>query len=116
MSDVKMKNYMEDCVADLIDSVLKDINACRCEKCKYDIMAIALNSLPPKYVVTKKGQLYTKLTALQNQSDVDVISAITKASVIVSKSPRHDAKKTTPQTGSALFEDNSDADFSDANA
>lgn len=86
----EIKNYMEVCVKDMIMPVLKEINSCTCSKCRFDITAIALNSLPPKYVVTKKGQLYTKLSALQQQFDVDIISAITKAAVIVSRAPRHD--------------------------
>jgi competence protein ComFB len=89
LSDIRIKNYMEDCVSDMLDQVLKDINVCSCEKCKYDITAIALNSLAPKYVVTPKGELYTKLSSLAQQSDVDIISAITKASVIVNRNPRH---------------------------
>jgi competence protein ComFB len=92
MADVRIKNYMEDCVSDMLDTVLKDINVCDCGKCKYDITAIALNSLPPKYVVTRKGQLYTKLSSLQQQFDVDIIAAITKASVIVSRNPRHNGE------------------------
>ncbi len=85
-----IKNYMEDAVISVLDSVLNDVNGCTCEKCRLDALAIALNSLPPKYVVTKKGQLYTKIAALQQQFDVDIIAAITKASVIVKRSPRHD--------------------------
>jgi competence protein ComFB len=80
---------MEDCVADMLDGVLHDIHSCTCEKCRYDITAIALNSLPSKYVVTKRGELYTKLDALQQQFDVDIIAAITKAAVIVNRNPRH---------------------------
>jgi competence protein ComFB len=91
MAEVRIKNYMEDVVADMLDNVLKEIHSCTCEKCKYDITAIALNSLPPKYVVTRKGQLYTKLSALQQQFDVDLIAAITKAAVIVNRNPRHHA-------------------------
>lgn len=85
-----IKNYMEDCVKDMLPSILEDVNSCTCEECYYDITAIALNSLPPKYVVTHKGQLYTKLAVLQRQFEVDIIAAITKASVIVSRSPRHE--------------------------
>ena len=84
-----MKNYMEDCVGDMIEPVLNNINSCKCEVCRYDIKAIALNSLPPKYVVTQKGQLYTKISALQHQFDVDIIAAVTKAAVIVGRNPRH---------------------------
>ncbi len=85
-----LKNYMEVCVEDQIEAVLKQINCCSCENCQLDITAIALNSLPPKYVVTRKGQFYTKLSGLQQQFDVDVIAAITKAAEIVSRSPRHE--------------------------
>jgi competence protein ComFB len=53
-------------------------------------MAIALNTLPPKYVVTPKGHLYSKIETLQRQNDVDLIAAITKGAMIVSRMPRHD--------------------------
>ena len=85
-----IRNYMEDCVIDLLGPVLENLSSCQCENCALDIMAIALNALPTKYVVTKKGELYTKLSSLQNQSDVDIITAIAKASVVVSRNPRHD--------------------------
>ncbi len=88
----EIRNYMEVCVQEMLESVLDNINGCKCEKCKLDITAIALNTLPPKYVVTKKGELYAKLNAFQQQIDVDLISAITKAAVIVSRYPRHDVE------------------------
>ena len=94
MRSLKMRNYMEDCVLDMLDPVLERMKVCRCEACRYDIAAIALNSLPPKYVVTKMGQLYAKMITLQQQFDVDIIAALTKASVIVSRSPRHEECKT----------------------
>jgi len=89
MAEVRIKNYMEECVSDMLDGVLEEIHACACERCRYDITAIALNSLPAKYVVTKRGQLYTKLNALQQQFYVDIIAAITKAAVIVGRAPHH---------------------------
>lgn len=85
-----IKNYMATCVEDALDSILKCTGSCTCEKCRLDIAAIALNSLPPKYVVTKKGQMYIKLGNLQKQFDVDIIAAITKAIVIVNRQPRHE--------------------------
>lgn len=85
----EMKNYMEVCVANMLTRVLEGINTCTCENCRYDITAITLNSLPTKYVVTKQGQLYTKLYSLQQQFDVDIIAAITKAAAIVAENPRH---------------------------
>jgi len=90
VQDLEIKNYMEACVGDMLRPVLDGLNACQCDNCIMDILAISLNSLPTKYVVTKKGKLYTKISNLQNQFDVDIIAAIAKASVIVSRNPRHD--------------------------
>jgi competence protein ComFB len=86
---VILKNYMEDVVLNIMDSVLKDMEICKCEKCKMDIAALALNNLPTKYVVSEKGQLYSKLHILRKQFEVDAITEITKAAVLVSKSPQH---------------------------
>lgn len=84
-----IKNYMEELVDMMIDNVLKDLNICSCNQCKTDIMAIALNMLPTKYVVTKEGTAYTKTNLLIQQFEVDIITAVTKAAEIVKKSPRH---------------------------
>ncbi len=85
----KLKNYMEEIVAHKIDQLLKIMNFCNCEKCRLDIMAIALNDLPSKYVVTEKGELFTKLKELESQFEVDVETAIVKAALFVSKNPKH---------------------------
>jgi competence protein ComFB len=71
-------------------SVLKQLDICKCDRCQLDIFANVLNQLPPKYVVTKKGQLYTKLSSLQHQFDVDIIAAVTKAANLIGGNPRHD--------------------------
>lgn len=86
----QLKNYMEEIVFNMMKEVLENINVCTCDKCILDIAAIALNGLPPKYVVTEKGELYSKVNILQQQFEVDVIAAITKAADIVKKHPRHE--------------------------
>ncbi|MBZ4644725.1 MAG: competence protein ComFB [Petroclostridium sp.] len=84
-----LKNYMEEVVFNMLERVLNDIHCCTCEKCLMDIAALALNHLPPKYVVTEKGELYTKVNTLQQQCEADVTAAIIKAAEIVKKNPRH---------------------------
>ena len=84
-----IRNYMEDCVEGLIDKVMHEVGCCKCENCKYDITAIALNNLSPKYVVTRRGEFYTKLDFLHQQFDVDIIATITKAIALVNRNPRH---------------------------
>lgn len=88
----KLKNYMEEIVFNQMKDVLADINVCKCEKCKMDIAAIALNDLPTKYIVTEKGELYSKINILMQQFEVDVVSAITKAAILVKRNPRHSVK------------------------
>lgn len=86
---MEIKNYMEVCVENMLDKVVSETDVCKCEKCRLDITAIALNNLPAKYVVTTKGTLYSKLTTLEYQFDVDIITAIARAIDIVKANPRH---------------------------
>ncbi|HHW22484.1 MAG TPA: late competence development ComFB family protein [Clostridiaceae bacterium] len=85
----QMKNYMEEIVLNTMDEILKDIKMCTCDRCRYDIAAKALNDLPPQYIVTRKGEIYSKINNLKTQFEVDVISAITKAAIIVKRNPNH---------------------------
>jgi len=85
-----IKNYMEEFVFNQMAEVLEDIKMCKCEKCIMDIAAIALNDLPPKYIVTEKGELFSKVNSLRRQFEVDIIAAIIKAAIIVKRNPRHD--------------------------
>lgn len=87
---LSMRNYMEVIVMNAMDDILKDINMCKCEKCRLDVAAKALNDLPPQYIVTEKGEVYSKINSLQAQFEVDVIAAITKAAILVKRNPQHD--------------------------
>jgi len=84
------KNYMEDVVFHYLENALADADCCKCQRCRMDIAAYALNRLPIKYVVTRKGEMYSKLLELQQQFKVDVIMALLKGIEVVKKNPRHD--------------------------
>lgn len=85
-----LHNTMEKAVFNIIDRVLsKKEDVCKCEKCKLDIIAIALNNLPPKYVVTEKGHLYSKVNEMEIQFEADIVKELVKAIETVSKSPQH---------------------------
>ncbi|GFN21743.1 MAG: late competence development ComFB family protein [Thermoanaerobacteraceae bacterium] len=87
---IVLKNYMENCVWELLDEVLaKDPDACRCEICRHDIAALALNRLPPRYVVRDEGAVYTKLCMLEAQYRADIYAALTEALMQVKANPRH---------------------------
>lgn len=87
---LKIYNYMEFIVADELEKLLACEEAlCKCQKCKLDIIAWALNRLPPKYIVSEKGRIYTRLDEQNTQFRVDVIRQLTKAMFNVSKNPQH---------------------------
>ncbi len=93
-SQIQVRNYTEDLVYNHLDDVIKKNNPkCFCERCKSDIVAIALNNLPTKYVATEKGVCYAKLNSYETQSLIDVVTAITNAIKIVEKKPRHSANE-----------------------
>ena len=90
MSQPVLKNYMEDIVLGLLDEVLKKFpDICTCENCRYDIAAITLNSLKPKYGVTRLGEVFSRAVSLEPQYRADVISAIAKAVIKVKDNPKH---------------------------
>lgn len=87
--EINLKNSMEEMVFNYIDRLIKNSQYCKCPLCRMDIAAYALNSLPPKYVVTKKGELYSKASQLDHQFDTDLIIAVMKAIKVVGRNPRH---------------------------
>lgn len=80
---------MEDVVLNQMKNVLEKMDICKCEKCCMDIAALALNNLPPKYVVTDKGELFSKVDSITVQLEADVTAAIAKAAEIVKQRPNH---------------------------
>ncbi|MFH2146129.1 MAG: late competence development ComFB family protein [Candidatus Omnitrophota bacterium] len=87
---MEIKNYMEFVVQEAVERILegrKDL--CGCGQCKMDIMALVLNRVPPRYIVTNKGRIMTKISETEIQFQVDVIREIVVAVEIVRMKPRH---------------------------
>ncbi len=90
----ELSNYMEKLVFNKYDEVKRSRpELCDCEQCKLDICAIALNNLAPRYIVSNKGEIFTKLDMMETQFGIDVLMAIGKAIAIVSENPRHQSKE-----------------------
>ena len=87
MSDYK--NVMEDLIEEEFDSLQPTLDCCTCEACRSDMIAYALNQLPPKYVATRKGEVYSKTFILRNQHRTDIMAALTKPASVVKANPRH---------------------------
>lgn len=79
-------NIMEGIVLGKLDSVLSRFQCCRCDRCKKDIVALALNKLPPKYMVLSRGQVPPDIDA---QTNAQVVTAMIQAAIRVRAKPRH---------------------------
>jgi len=91
--EVVLKNIMETFVLEKLDEVTDKLNCCKCQKCRMDIASYALNKLPPKYIATYEGGVYSKLDTLSLQYETDLLKAIYQAAQIVKENPRHQEEK-----------------------
>ena len=84
-----LRNYTEEAVALYMDRWFKEADVCHCDICRLDVMAIMLNNLKPKYVVTDKGALYAQLDDFDPQHKIDFMTVMSQAAKIVKAGPRH---------------------------
>ena len=89
MGNLQLRNYTEEAVRLFVDRWYKEANVCQCESCRLDTMALMLNNLTPKYVVTEKGALYAQLDDFEPQHRIDFMTAMTQAVQTVKEKPRH---------------------------
>lgn len=79
-------NIMERLVIQRMDAAFSKFKCCRCDRCKKDVAAIALNKLVPRYVVADPESI-TALEAIVDGQDVS--TAIVQAIIQVRANPRH---------------------------
>ena len=88
---IEYHNLMEDVVLQYVDAMMAADGGCCCDACRSDVIAYALNQLPPRYVATDKGRMLSKLDSYESQFHTDIIAAITGGIQIVRQHPRHNA-------------------------
>ncbi len=82
-------NVMEHIVKDKIIYYMRQFDVCTCNRCKADVMALTLNGLMPKYIVTMKAAVDPLLSYYTNRLISDVTVEATKACMVVKENPRH---------------------------
>ena len=82
-------NVVKMLVDECIDEVMESIGVENTSDNREDVMALALNDLPAKYVNTAGGRLYTHLVDnYRVQYETDVVRSLVKAAIKVKESPR----------------------------
>lgn len=84
----RLENHTEVIVMQTIEELLNKeefSDVPQTDEALLDIATYSLNRLPPKYVATQKGEVYTKTEELEQQHSVDILAVVTKAIKIVSE-------------------------------
>lgn len=90
IGNLKVINIVEKLVRDCLEEVLElRPGMCRCDKCVADIMAVALNNLQPRYVVSDKGETLAKAAFLDKDLKMALLIAVAEAAERISSNPRH---------------------------
>lgn len=75
----KLVNLMEETVLNKIDQLWKQTDYCKCDECRFDVAAYALNRLPAKYVHTVEGALFHKFASSTTQTDAEITAVVYQA-------------------------------------
>ena len=81
---------MERIVSDKIIYFMRQFECCTCEKCIADTIALTLNGLPPKYIVTEPAAEAPLLSFYTNHFISEITVEATKACMTVKENPRHE--------------------------
>ncbi len=84
------KNIIEDLIIYKLDDLIQSTGVCSCDRCRADIIAIALNKLPSRYVTSAGGDIMARMQSMDDQTQANITTAILKAIEQVKKKPHHD--------------------------
>ena len=82
-------NVMERIVEDKIIYFMRQFDVCTCARCKADTVALTMNGLMPKYIVTTPAAVDPLLSYYTNRLISDVTVEATKACMTIKENPRH---------------------------
>ena len=88
-------NIVKVLVEEQLPSIMEKMQIPDSQSNREDIVAIALNSLPPQYVTSDIGKLYAQyVNVYRAQYETDVTSTLTRACMIVKTRPRNNSEDT----------------------
>jgi competence protein ComFB len=85
-------NVVEIIANETVADVMERMDMCTCSQCTGDVLALALNALPTKYVTSDAGKQYIQLASFKKQFETDVEIALMKACMTVKAAPNHNGQ------------------------
>ncbi len=84
-------NVMQALVEDKVDKYMERFGMCQCPRCRTDVVALTLTSLPAKYIVVQSGESVPMLSIYDGRYSAAVTAQLMSACQKVSQHPRHTA-------------------------
>ena len=82
-------NVTQALVEDKAEKYMKMFGMCTCNRCRIDVIALALSNLPAKYVVAKPKDMIPRLSMYESKYSAAVITQVMKACKKVIELPHH---------------------------
>ena len=82
-------NVMQALVEDKTDKYIKMFGLCNCNRCRIDVIALALSNLPSKYVVAQPHELIPRLSMYEQKYSASVVTQVMSACRKVLDRPHH---------------------------
>lgn len=82
-------NVMQALVEDKVDKYMERFGMCRCHRCRTDVIALTLTTLPAKYVVIPENEGVPMLSIYEGRYSAAVTAQIMSACQKVAEHPRH---------------------------
>ena len=82
-------NVTQALVEDKAEKYMKMFGMCTCNRCRIDVIALALSNLPAKYVVAKPKDMIPRLSMYEAKYSAAVITQVMKACKKVIELPHH---------------------------
>lgn len=90
--EVTYVNVMQILVEEKAEKYMQLFGLCCCPRCVIDVKALALNNLPPKYVVMRKGDMVPRITVYEGRYNAVITAQLMQACTAVQKAPHHSRK------------------------
>lgn len=89
----ELVNLMEETVLKKIDQLWELTDYCKCDNCRIDVAAYALNRLPAKYVHSTAGAVIHKFESTTTQTDAEITSVVFNAIQKIGENCHHEKQE-----------------------
>lgn len=87
--DYKFLNVSEELVREKVLDVMNNVDACTCDRCIVDTVALAITNLPAKCIVADKDAIFPLLSYYRSKFSTLVHTELMKAALIIKDNPHH---------------------------